>query len=108
MVQKQKLLHVMTRLANMRAAVTKDFHPLGSLDVARGLELWLGNDLVRPLFCVPLQDVEGDRTGPRLGRDFDQAHSAVRRRAQTGMPAIVGDLDPLLPCGSDDGVPRIE
>jgi NAD(P)-dependent dehydrogenase (short-subunit alcohol dehydrogenase family) len=44
----------------------------------------------------------------RLALDLHQAHAAVRRHREAGVPAVVRDLDALLPRGTDDRVAGLE
>src|SRR5262249_16938276 len=44
----------------------------------------------------------------RRRQDLDETHAAVRGDRQPRVPAVVGDVDALLPRGRDDGLARRE
>jgi hypothetical protein len=107
-VQEQHLLHRLPGVGDVRRALALDLHPVGARPLAGRLELRLavGDVLVRRR--VPLQDVEFHRPLPWRWQHLDQAHPAVRRDREAGVPAVVGDVDPRAVRGLDDGVACLE
>jgi len=92
-IQKQKLLHRRARLLDLARRFAFDLHVLAGRYLASGLELGLAGDDVVLFFLVPSENVElhGALSGGR--RDLDQAHATVGGHAETGVPAIVRDVD---------------
>src|SRR5690606_29184687 len=86
-------------------ALRADLELRGRRELAGRLELRLHRLDVLLLLLVPLQDRQRHRSA---ALDLDQAHPAVRRDAQPGVPAVVGDLDTRSPRGADDGVAFLE
>jgi hypothetical protein len=64
-------------------------------------------DVVLLLF-VPLEHVEHHRRAAGGRRHLDEAHAAVGRHAEAGVPAVVRDVDAGAVRRADDGVAPVE
>ena len=103
-IEEQELLH--RRLSGLHLVVGgRDDYILGGRELTRGLELRLGGGNVFTLSLVERQ--LGHRHLP-TALDVNEAHPAVGRDRQAGVPTVVRDLDALAPRGLHDRLPSLK
>jgi hypothetical protein len=90
-VEQQELLHVGLRLVTSALSLLTSM-PSARRLLARGLELGLAVGDVVVLLRVPLRGCRASSPSGDRG-DLHQAHAAVGRDAEAGVPAVVRDLD---------------
>ena len=107
-IQEQELLHGSACPDHVLARLALDHQAVGGGHLTGGLELRLLLADVLTLLGVPSEHLEHHRRSPGGRQHFHQAHAAVRRDAEAGVPAVVWNIHTHAVGRADDGVARLE